>query len=128
MRIGTFRSLTNPGKRYAIFRMGKTKNMGGDGTKWTCGCGASSNDPCKHLKCLWNYSKYAKLNDLIDGHMITLTKRGLKYFVRENPKNFNTLERKTVKKINVQAKKPLLKTRTKRYAKYGIGGFSKYDR
>jgi len=81
MRIGTFRSLTNPKKRYAMFRDGKTLAHGGNGVIWHCNCGATSHDPCKHLKCLWNYAKVdGALNHLLDSKFVTLTKRGLNLF------------------------------------------------
>ncbi len=79
MRIGTFRSLTKYNKRYAIFRTGKAIADGGEGVKWACKCGGDSVDPCKHLKCLWNYARQEKaLTTLIDSGLVTLTLDGKK--------------------------------------------------
>lgn len=95
MRIGTFRSLTNPKKRYAIFRLGRQIKQGGNGTYWACNCGkGSSKEPCKHLKCLWAYAKHGELVDLVDSKFITLTKRGKKFFMREHPVNCFTIQKK----------------------------------
>lgn len=120
MRIGTFRSLKNPKKRYPIFRMGMTKVRGGNGVTWVCGCRESSKDePCIHLKCLWSYAKHNKLTNLLDAEMISLTKRGKKYFLREHPAM--TIVTKPIKKV--VARKIPMKKLQKRYGKCGIGGF-----
>ena len=133
MRIGTFRSLKNPKKRYPIFRMGMTKVRGGNGVTWVCGCRESSkHDPCIHLKCLWSYAKSGNLPSLLVGNMITLTKRGRHFFVREHfhtlqePKAFVKKTKMVAKKLNKKTvKKPNKKiTSTRRcIAKRGIGGF-----
>jgi hypothetical protein len=114
--------------------MGMTKIRGGKGVTWMCGCGQSSKDnPCIHLKCLWSYAKHNKLINLLDAEIISLTKRGKNYFLREHPAM--TIVTKPIKKVvarKIPTKKPKKRAKSmkaplwqgpKRYAKCGIGGF-----
>ena len=103
MRIGTFRSLTNPGKKYAMFRQGREIEQGGEGTRWVCSCmgsqvygGKTKSEPCQHLKCFWAYTKHDKLDMLLKANLVTLTQRGKDYLFRMkygyNPTNYKKVK------------------------------------
>lgn len=81
MKLGQFRSLSNPNNFFTIQRDGRTKVSGGDGVVWTCSCEQFKQDKiCKHLKCLWAYHKNDKLNLLIDGQIFNPTWKGKRFF------------------------------------------------
>jgi hypothetical protein len=83
MKLGNFRSFTNPNTKYSIVRTGKTIKDGGNGTNWECSCEAFKKEGmCKHLKCLFSYSKNDALSILIDSGFFSLTRDGKKYYTR----------------------------------------------
>ncbi len=81
MKLGNFRSLTNPNEFFSISRNGRTKDTGGDGITWGCSCDSFKQDGiCKHLKCLWAYHRNEQLNLLIKGELFIPTWKGKRYF------------------------------------------------
>jgi len=78
MRIGTFSSLSNPKKRYSIFRDGRKIANGGEGINWRCSCEQGAE--CSHLKCLWAFARVDKLQCLLDANLLTLTRSGKSFF------------------------------------------------
>ncbi len=82
MKLGSFRSLSNPETRYAIHRHGRTQALGGEGVEWECSCPAFQKDgKCKHLRCVFAYAKDRNnLYDLVESGFFNITAKGRKYF------------------------------------------------
>jgi hypothetical protein len=80
MKIGTFRSLTNPNNFYTIHRKNKGR------VEWTCSCESNMSNgiPCKHLRCLWAYARHGMLEMLIDAGLVNLSKKGEKFFAEQS--------------------------------------------
>ena len=89
MLLAKIRSFSNPNKFYKISRLGKTLKQGGGGISWTCEeedgrvCG-SSDQPCKHLKCLWGYHKSQMIDKLVTAEMVYLYRDGKRYLLKES--------------------------------------------